>query len=155
MRLQDRPTFRAVGQRHLRRRSPAGAEAARAIAQAGLYPGQLPPARSGRGRRSRAPAPGDEAVLLLAFESADHAARRLDGARARVRARPRRSRARRTPARTRTTDEGAREGAAGAWRRAFLDAPYLRNAIVAPRHGERDLRDRRHLGSLRRRSTRR
>jgi alkyldihydroxyacetonephosphate synthase len=31
---------------------------------------------------------------------------------------------------TRTTDEGARDGAAGAWRRAFLDAPYLRNAIV-------------------------
>jgi len=33
--------------------------------------------------------------------------------------------------RTRTADEGARDGAAGAWRRAFLDAPYLRNVIVA------------------------
>jgi alkyldihydroxyacetonephosphate synthase len=28
------------------------------------------------------------------------------------------------------TSEGARDGAAGAWRRAFLDAPYLRDALV-------------------------
>jgi alkyldihydroxyacetonephosphate synthase len=32
--------------------------------------------------------------------------------------------------RTRRTDEGAREGAAGTWRRAFLDGPYLRDTLV-------------------------
>jgi alkyldihydroxyacetonephosphate synthase len=66
----------------------------------------------------------------VAFESADHApdawmARALECAR---------DHGGRAPAdagKTRSTDEGAREGAAGAWRRAFLDAPYLRNTIVA------------------------
>src|SRR5207247_2498970 len=33
--------------------------------------------------------------------------------------------------RTRTAETGAREGAAGAWRKTFLDAPYLRDALVA------------------------
>ena len=32
--------------------------------------------------------------------------------------------------RTQTADEGARDGAAGAWRKSFLDAPYLRDAIA-------------------------
>ena len=32
--------------------------------------------------------------------------------------------------RTRSGDEGAREGAAGAWRNAFLNAPYLRDVLV-------------------------
>src|SRR5205807_2540732 len=33
--------------------------------------------------------------------------------------------------RTRKAEEGARDGAAGAWRKSFLDAPYLRDALVA------------------------
>src|SRR5947199_9476763 len=33
--------------------------------------------------------------------------------------------------RTRKAEEGARDGAAGAWRKSFLDAPYLRDARVA------------------------
>jgi alkyldihydroxyacetonephosphate synthase len=32
--------------------------------------------------------------------------------------------------RTQRTDEGARDGAAGNWRRAFLDGPYLRDTLV-------------------------
>src|SRR5205823_2738153 len=32
---------------------------------------------------------------------------------------------------TKRAEAGAREGAAGAWRKAFLDAPYLRDALVA------------------------
>ena len=31
---------------------------------------------------------------------------------------------------TRREGEGARDGAAGAWRQSFLGAPYLRDAIV-------------------------
>ena len=48
--------------------------------------------------------------------------------------------------RTRTDDGGAREGAAGAWRKAFLDAPYLRDALVRAALISRDVRDRHHVG---------
>ncbi len=40
------------------------------------------------------------------------------------------ARRRRAAARTRSGDEGAREGAAGAWRNAFVNAPYLRDVLV-------------------------
>src|SRR5207253_7063583 len=66
----------------------------------------------------------------LAFESADHA---LDPwmARALECAADHGGMFAPDAARTRTTDEGARDGAAGAWRKAFLDAPYLRDTLVA------------------------
>jgi len=128
MRLQDRPTFRASASVTFAEFS-AGAEAVRAIAQAGLYPANCRLLDAGEAAVSGAGA-GDDSVLLVAFESADHApdawmARALECAR---------DHGGRVPAdagKTRSTDEGAREGAAGAWRRAFLDAPYLRNTIVA------------------------
>ncbi len=128
MRLQDRPTFRASASITFAEFS-AGAEAVRAIAQAGLYPANCRLLDAGEAAVSGAGA-GDDSVLLVAFESADHApdawmARALECAR---------DHGGRAPAdagKTRSTDEGAREGAAGAWRRAFLDAPYLRNTIVA------------------------
>src|SRR5262245_1186530 len=70
MRLQDRPTFRAAASVAFDDFA-SGAAAARAIAQAGLYPSNcrlLDPNEaltSGAGN-------GSEAMLLLAFESADH-----------------------------------------------------------------------------------
>ena len=72
---------------------------------------------------------GTHAVLLLAFESADH---NLDAwmARALECARDHGGRVPDGAGRTTRAEEGAREGAAGAWRRAFLDAPYLRDALV-------------------------
>ena len=61
--------------------------------------------------------------LVLGFESADHAARRLDRARARDLPRPRRQRPTRRPsARRGTRSDG---DAAGAWRNAFLRMPYF------------------------------
>jgi len=128
MRLQDRPRFRASANVTFADFA-AGMNAARAIAQAGLYPANCRLLDPGEAALSGA-GTGDEAILLLAFESADHpldawAARALECAR---------DLGGRVPpgaGTTRTTDEGARDGAAGAWRRAFLDAPYLRNAIVA------------------------
>ena len=45
--------------------------------------------------------------------------------------------------------------AVGAWRAAFFRAPYLRDAFIAMGVLERDVRDRGHLGALRRRCTRR
>jgi alkyldihydroxyacetonephosphate synthase len=128
MRLQDRPTFRASASV----RFPGddgflrGVEAVRALAQSGLNPSNcrlldaLEAANSGA---------GDDAVLLVAFESADHAldawmARALEIAAGAGGVVPEGA------ARTKTGGEGAREGAAGAWRDAFVNAPYLRDVLA-------------------------
>jgi alkyldihydroxyacetonephosphate synthase len=128
MRLQDRPTFRASASVAFAEFS-AGAEAVRAVAQAGLYPANCRLLDAGEAAVAGA-GTGEDAVLLLAFESADHG---LDAwmARALDCARDHGGRVPPDAGKTRSTDEGARDGAAGAWRRAFLDAPYLRNTIVA------------------------
>jgi alkyldihydroxyacetonephosphate synthase len=127
MRLQDRPRFRAAASVTFDTFARA-TDAARTIAQAGLHPANCRLLDAGEAFTSGA-GDGRHAVLLLAFESADHPLeawmhRALecardhggivpDGAGAAV-----------------ETTEGARDGAAGAWRRAFLDAPYLRDALV-------------------------
>jgi alkyldihydroxyacetonephosphate synthase len=128
MRLQDRPTFRASASVTFSD-FLAGAEAARAIAQAGLFPANCRLLDPGEAVLSGSGS-GDDAVLLVAFESADHG---LDAwmARALECARDHGGQVPAGAGQTRTAAEGARDGAAGAWRRAFLDAPYLRNAIVA------------------------
>jgi alkyldihydroxyacetonephosphate synthase len=128
MRLQDRPRFRA---------SCAvpfvdfatGAAAARAIAQAGLYPSNCRLLDPGEAEMAGAGA-GTHAILLVAFESADHP---LDAwmTRALECAADHGGRVPDGAARTRTDDGGDRKGAAGAWRKAFLQAPYLRDALVA------------------------
>jgi len=127
MRLQDRPTYRASASVTFADFA-AGGEAARQIAQAGLFPANCRLLDPGEAALSGAGS-GDESVLLLAFESADHG---LDTwmQRALECARDHGGQAPADAGRTRSDTEGAREGAAGAWRRAFLDAPYLRNAIV-------------------------
>ena len=127
MRLQDRPTYRASASVTFAEFA-RGAEAARAIAQAGLHPANCRLLDPGEALLSGSGA-GDASVLLLAFESADHP---LDAwmRRALECARDHGGDVPPDAGATRTTDEGARDGAAGAWRRAFLDAPYLRNAIV-------------------------
>jgi alkyldihydroxyacetonephosphate synthase len=128
MRLQDRPTFRVAASvtfpDFLR-----GAAAARAIAQAGLFPANCRLLDPGEAETAGAGG-GDAAVLLVAFESADHP---LDAwmARALECARDHGGQVPEDAGRTRRSEEGAREGAAGAWRAAFLAAPYLRDAIVA------------------------
>jgi alkyldihydroxyacetonephosphate synthase len=130
MRLQDRPRFRAsaavrfAGEDGFAR----GAEAVRRLAQAALYPSNcrlLDPqeaASSGAGA-------GDAAILVLGFESADHP---LDPwmARALECCRDAGGEAPADAGRTRSDAEASHEGAAGAWRRAFLQAPYLRDVLV-------------------------
>jgi len=131
MRLQERPTFRASAA--VRFPGPdgfaRGAEAVRHIAQAGLFPANcrlLDPVEavtSGAGA-------GDAAILVLGFESADHAldawlARALECCRDAGGIAPEGAGAAR-----RGGEEDEREGPAGAWRRAFLGAPYLRDVLV-------------------------
>jgi alkyldihydroxyacetonephosphate synthase len=128
MRLQDRPRFRASCAIPFPDFA-AGAAAARAVAQAALYPANCRLLDPGEAATAGA-GTGEAAILLLAFESGDHP---LDAwmTRALECAADHGGRIPPDAGRTRTTDEGARDGAAGAWRRAFLDGPYLRDALVA------------------------
>ncbi len=134
MRLQDRPTFRAGASVFFRGADGflRGAEAVRAIAQAGLYPANcrlLDPIEA----QTSGAGDGSYAVLVLGFESADHA---LDAwmARALEHCRAAGGEVSGGAGATRRTSAdsggGDREGAAGAWRNAFLRAPYIRDALL-------------------------
>ncbi|HBZ68470.1 MAG TPA: FAD-binding oxidoreductase, partial [Deltaproteobacteria bacterium] len=131
MRLQDRPRLRAstsvrfVGEDAFAR----GARAVRALAQSGLYPTNCRLLDPAEAASAGASSEGDAAVLVLGFESADHG---LDAwmARALELCRDGGGLVPLEPVRTRTDEGAAREGAAGAWRAAFLNAPYLRDVLV-------------------------
>jgi alkyldihydroxyacetonephosphate synthase len=118
MRVQRRPEFRA-GASVLFDSFEAGAGAAREVVQAGLWPSNcrlLDPGEAGL----TGAAPAGKALLVLGFESADHPldawierALEICG--------------------THGGDASRKEGAggAGAWRSAFLQAPYLRDTLIA------------------------
>jgi alkyldihydroxyacetonephosphate synthase len=128
MRVQDRPTFRnsaAVTFADF----ASGVAAARAVGQAGLYPSNCRLLDAGEALNAGA-GNGSDAVLILAFESADHP---LDAwmARALECCRDHGGGVPPDAGKTRSDPHAAREGSAGAWRQAFLQAPYLRDALVA------------------------
>jgi len=125
MRLQDRPTQRASASVAFDD-FLAAARAARAVAQAGLFPANCRLLDANEAALNGA---GDDPVLLLAFESADHDPEAWM-ARALTLARDHGGRVPENAGATRSETTGARDGAAGAWRSAFLGAPYLRDAIV-------------------------
>src|SRR6516162_4251132 len=122
MRLQDRPRFRAGGVVRFAD-FLAAARAVRAISQAGLYPANcriLDPQEA----YNTGAADGSVAILVLAFESADHPVE------------PWMDRALEccadhggTPEQTGAAD-AHREGAAEAWRTAFIRMPYAREHLV-------------------------
>jgi alkyldihydroxyacetonephosphate synthase len=127
MRLQDRPTLRASAAVTFTD-FLTGAQAVHAISQAGLFPSNCRLLDPGEALLAGAGS-GVEAILLLAFESADHdvapwMSRALDCARDHGGSVPPGAGS------TRREGEGARDGAAGAWRQSFLGAPYLRDALV-------------------------
>ncbi|MFP6639498.1 MAG: FAD-linked oxidase C-terminal domain-containing protein, partial [Myxococcota bacterium] len=136
MRLQDRPTFRAsasvrfVGPDGFLR----GAEAVRGLTQSGLAPTNCRLLDAGEALTSGA-ADGSASVLLLGFESADH---NLDAwmARALELCGDAGGVLPEAPAGTKRSsghsDAGGdqRAGAAGAWRQAFLQAPYVRDVLA-------------------------
>jgi alkyldihydroxyacetonephosphate synthase len=127
MRLQSRPVFRASAAVTFDDFLQA-ATAVRALAQAGLHPSNCRLLDPGEAAVSGAGS-GTEAVLLIAFESADHP---LDAwmQRALTCVADHGGRVPAGAGQTRSGESGDREGAGGAWRRAFLDAPYLRDALV-------------------------
>jgi alkyldihydroxyacetonephosphate synthase len=128
MRLQDRPRFRASASVTFAD-FLAAADAVRALAQSGLSPTNCRLLDAGEAETAGA-GNGSEAVLVLGFESAD-----LDpGARMRRALEIVRDHGGSVPegaGETRSDESGAREGAVGAWRRAFLDGPYLRDCLAA------------------------
>jgi alkyldihydroxyacetonephosphate synthase len=128
MRLQNRPHLRASASITFPD-LPTGAAVVRAISQAGLYPSNCRLLDPGEALLAGAGS-GAEAVLVLGFESADHP---LDAwmARALECCRDHGGGVPEDAGRTRTDEAATREGAAGAWRNAFLRAPYLRDALVA------------------------
>lgn len=128
MRLQDRPRWRASASVSFAD-TLAGAAAVRAVAQSGLAPTNCRLLDPGEAMTSGAGA-GDAAILVIGFESADHRpdawmARALELCRDHGGTVPDGAGA------TRDDESGAREGAVGAWRKAFLDGPYLRDALAA------------------------
>jgi alkyldihydroxyacetonephosphate synthase len=126
MRLQERPRFRASATVRFESFGRAAA-AARALAQSGLHPTNCRLLDAEEALVSGA-GDGSKNLLLVAFESHDHA---LDPwmSRALALCRDHGGEAREGAGATRSGEEGDREGEAGAWRRTFLRAPYLRDAL--------------------------
>jgi alkyldihydroxyacetonephosphate synthase len=127
MRLQDRPQFRASATARFSS-FEQGVQAARALAQSGLHPSNCRLLDATEAMITGTD-DGSAHLLLIGFESADHS---LDAwlARAVELARDNGGEVPDVALRTRT-DDSTREGSAGAWRSAFLRAPYTRDALVA------------------------
>jgi alkyldihydroxyacetonephosphate synthase len=119
VRVQERPTFKESAGVTFDSFS-AGAAAARALSQSGLYPSNCRLLDPGEAALTGASSEG--ALLVLGFESADHEVG------------PWMDRALEL-----SSDHGGRVGkrsggggdGVGAWRNAFLQAPYLRDTLVA------------------------
>ena len=122
MRVQPRPVAPRLGRGALPV-LPAGADAVRAIAQSGLYPANCRLIDAARGAPDLA---GDGSARSARARVRVRRPRRraVDGARARAVPRARRDW-------ERARGAGRRGRAAGAWREAFLRAPYLRDTLVA------------------------
>ena len=123
MRLQDQPKFRASATAHF----PdflTGARAVRALGLAGLFPSNCRLIDANEAAGAGAGSAGS-ALLVLGFESADHPleawmsrALELVGDHGGAMDQPKEK------------ATGHREGAAGAWRNAFLRAPFYREVLV-------------------------
>ncbi len=124
MRVQDAPRFRESAA-VLFESFEAGAAAVRALSQSGLHPSNcrlLDPVEAAL----TGAAPDDHALLVVGFESADHElgpwmARALElcadhGG---------------SPCERPAAGDNERGESEGAWRDAFLQAPYLRDTLVA------------------------
>ena len=134
MRLQDRPRFRANASVTFPD-MPQAAAAVRAISQAGLFPSNcrlLDPLEA----YMNGVGDGSTALLVLAFESADHPLQAWIGRALELVADHGGSWDRDSVARSMAPrgagEEGGehRQGAAGDWRNQFLRAPYYRNYLT-------------------------
>lgn len=127
MRLQDRPRFRASTAVSFADFHSA-TEAVRALAQSGLHPTNCRLLDPGEALLSGTSMSGD-AILVVGFESSDHP---LDPwiARALELCADHGGRFSAESGKTRVDLDGIGDEAVGAWRRAFLRMPYVRDAMV-------------------------
>ncbi len=127
MRLQERPRFRAAATVRFGNFDKA-ADTARLLAQSGLYPTNCRVIDAAEAFNNGI-GDGTQHLLLVAFESADHA---LDPwmDRALEICREMGGEFSEGAGRTKTSTEGEREGAAGDWRQMFIQAPYLRDTMT-------------------------
>ena len=127
MRVQPRPVWRLSASARFDRFEDAVA-AARAVAQSGLNPSNCRLLDASEALLNGVLTASDGAVLLLGFESADHAP---DAAMARAVALcATHGGACPDGVARRETAAASREGASQRWRDAFLGAPYLQSALV-------------------------
>ncbi len=130
MRLQDRPVHRASATATFGA-FEKGVEAIRAVAQSGLNPSNCRLLDATEALTSGA-GDGSHHLLLLGFESADHP---LDASLARAVELARDHGGvvddDAIKVRSESTSDGERDQAGGAWRNAFIRAPYTRDALVA------------------------
>ena len=128
VRVQERPKWRSKASVHFEDYE-AGVAATRRIAQAGLYPSNCR-LLDGNEALLNQVAAGVGAVLLLGFESADSPRRAwLD--RALAIAAEAGGRCPEPPEHSGPGENVSGADAAGRWRRAFLDGPYLQSALVS------------------------
>ncbi len=127
MRLQDRPSYRASAPVTFERFED-GAAAARGILQAGLWPANCRLLDANEALMSGS-GDGSAAVLIVTFESADHP---LDAwiARALEICRENHGQVPEDGAKTSTAADASRQGAAGAWRSAFVAGGHTHDAMV-------------------------
>src|SRR5580704_8667134 len=122
MRLQDRPKFRAGGAVQFPDFFTAS-KALRAVSQAGLYPANCRILDAEEAFNTGA-ADGSVAIMVLAFESGDHPVepwmKRALECCADYSGKAERA----------DTADAHREGAAGAWRNAFIRMPYARERTI-------------------------
>ena len=125
MRVVPRPRWRATASLAFTEFA-AGVAAARAVAQSGLLPSNARLLDGNEARLSRVRFDG-ASVLLLGFESADHPlgawlSRAIELAT---------DHGGQLIAGPTEQDDASRTGAAGTWRQAFFDAPYLQSALLS------------------------
>lgn len=125
MRVQERPQFRASAGVHFATYE-AGVAATRAVAQSGLFPTNCRLLDAGEALIA-AGAAVEGALLVLGFESADHPVDAWIDRAVELCVEAGGS----VPDGVRRSSESSREGAVGAWRNAFIRAPYTRDALVA------------------------
>ncbi len=127
MRVQLRPRWRLSASARFERFGDA-VDAARAIAQSGLHPANCRLLDASEALLNGVLTSSEGAVLLLGFESADHAPDALMSRAIAICT----ERGGECPdgITRRETADGAREGASQRWRDAFLGAPYLQSALV-------------------------
>ena len=128
MRVRPRPEFRATATAHFRDYGRA-VEAVRAISQSGLYPSNCRLLDKREAALNAVTADGTH-VLIVAFESADHPVRAWMERALELIA----DHGGDCPKGPIYRERGARgedSGGAGAWRDAFIDAPYLLNSMAS------------------------